>query len=236
MQSPNTIAELALAMPRAIPVLERLRIDYCCHGSQSIQQACSRATITSDELLTLINSEPAGGEARSWEGAPLTDIIHFIVGTHHTYTRTTLQTLQGLGAKVRGVHGARHPELAALERLVHELTADLMPHMMKEEQILFPYLDQLESGDAPPPMFGTVKNPIRMMMLEHDAAGEKMAEIRAAAIDFTPPPDACTSFTAFYIMLGELEQDLHRHIHLENNILFPSAVTLEESLDAVVAR
>jgi regulator of cell morphogenesis and NO signaling len=231
MQNTNTVAELAIAIPRSIPVLEKLHIDYCCRGTQPIDQACRRAGITAHELLSLINSEPAAAaEARSWDKTSLTTMIQFIIDTHHAYTRQTLQTLQGLAAKVRDRHGEHHPELIPLARLVGELMADLIPHMMKEEQIVFPYVSELESGDdVPPPFFGTVRNPIRMLMMEHEAAGEKVAEIRSVTSNFELPADACTSFTAFYNLLQELERDLHSHIHLENNVLFPRAAALEES-------
>jgi regulator of cell morphogenesis and NO signaling len=236
MQNSNTVAELAIAMPAAIPVLERLKIDYCCHGNQPIEQACSRAGITPEQLVTLIQSEPAGGEERSWDAATLMEIVRFILSTHHAYTRSTLQTLGELAAKVSRKHGPHHPELMTIERLVAALTDDLMPHMMKEEQILFPYFEQLDrGGEVPLPFFGSVRNPIRLMMAEHDAAGEKMAEIRAASNDYSLPADACTSFTAFYKMLAAIEEDLHRHIHLENNVLFPRAIAME-SAPAGVAR
>ncbi len=237
MQNVNTVADLAIAMPAAIPVLERFKIDYCCHGNQPIEQACSRAGITTDQLLALIEKEPATGETRTWDGVPLMDIVHFVIVTHHAYTRTTLQTLAQLGEKVADKHGPRHPELFAVKELLDEITQELLPHMIKEEQILFPYFDALaaSNGNIPIPFFGTVRNPIRLMMVEHEAAGEKMAEIRAAANDFELPPDACTSYTAFYKMLGQLEDDLHRHIHLENNVLFPNAIAIEASaVEAVV--
>lgn len=230
MQNANSVADLAIAMPAAIPVLERLKIDYCCHGNQPIEQACSRAGITADQLLNLIEQEPVGGDGRTWDNASLMDIVQFILNTHHAYTRTTLQTLGQLASKVAQRHGTNHPELQRIERLVAELTDDLMPHMMKEEHILFPYLEELSSGqEVPAPFFGSVRNPIQMMMIEHDAAGEKVAEIRAAANDYELPADACTSYTAFYKMLNALEEDLHRHIHLENNILFPRAIAREST-------
>jgi regulator of cell morphogenesis and NO signaling len=232
MQNTNTVAELAIALPAAIPVLERLKIDYCCHGNQSIEKACGSVGITPEQLLNLINKEPVGGDVRSWDDVPLTALISFIVDTHHAYTRSTLSNLQGLASKVVKAHGAGHPELVTIEGLVAEATNDLLPHMMKEEQILFPYVAELEraqvSGkEVPMPFFGTARNPIRMMMIEHEAVGEKLAEIRAAANDYTLPEDACTSFTAFYKLLAEFEADIHRHIHVENNVLFPRTMTLE---------
>ena len=232
METTNTIAELAIAMPHAIPVLERLGIDYCCHGKQSVQQACATAGVTTDELLHLIHGTPAAGEERAWDGISMTDITKFIVDTHHAYTRQALMTLKMLSEKVANAHGTRHAELIPLQKLVNDLVGDLLPHMLKEEQVLFPYifaLDEAIAGDAevPMPFFGTVRNPVRMMMLEHEAAGEILAEIRKLSNDFEVPADGCTSYRVYYKTLAELEQDLHRHIHVENNVLFPKAIAAE---------
>jgi regulator of cell morphogenesis and NO signaling len=227
MTNANTIGELAVAMPEAIPVLERLGIDYCCHGEQRVQSACSAAGITADELLQLIGTAEKAPEGRTWETEAIGGLIHYIVDTHHVYTRQALQTLQKLAEKVRNAHGANHPELLVVERLVAELAAELIPHMLKEEQVLFPFVEKLERGNAPVPFFGTVQNPIRMMMLEHETAGEKLLELRSLTMDYELPAEACTSYKALFARLIELEADLHQHIHLENNILFPRALDLE---------
>jgi len=230
---PNTIADLAVAMPRAIATLDKLRIDYCCNGGQSIAEACNGAGITPEELLALIPSAETPSDV-DWTAEPMSALIQFIVRTHHEYTRTTLATLQRLATKVREHHGPNHSELLVVERLVHELANDLLPHMLKEEQVLFPYIVNVEEaamlGNEPPmPFFGTARNPIRAMMMEHEAAGEILVQLRALTANYTLPPEACTSFKALYANLQEIESDLHRHIHLENNILFPSAIKTEEA-------
>jgi regulator of cell morphogenesis and NO signaling len=219
-------------MPEAIAVLERLGIDYCCHGEQPVQAACSAVGITADELVQLIGSAEKPPAVRAWETEPAGALIAYIVDTHHAYTRQALQTLQKLAEKVRHAHGENHPELLVVERLVAELTADLVPHMLKEEQVLFPFVEKLEQAlaaerEAPVPFFGTVQNPIRMMMLEHETAGEKLLELRSLTMDYALPEEACTSYKALFARLIEIEADLHRHIHLENNILFPRALELE---------
>jgi len=223
----KTIGQLALEEPRAIAVLEKMSIDYCCHGNRSISRACEDAGISVEELLTAIGGSPAGVAARDWAAVPLKKIQDFIVETHHLFTREMLDTVNQLAEKVATRHGERHPEVMKVRTLAQQLSSDLMPHMMKEEQILFPYVEQLEAGDAEPPFFGTVQNPIRMMMMEHDAAAEILRELRAATDDYRLPADACISFRALYERLNDLEQDLHRHIHLENNVLFPRAAELE---------
>ena len=230
---PNTIAELAVAMPQAVGTLEKLGIDYCCNGTRSIADACAHAGITTDELLALIPARNATSE-HDWLAEPMSSLIHFIVHTHHEYTRQTLATLQILAMKVREHHGPRHPELSEVERLVYQLSTDLLPHMLKEEQVLFPYIASVEEaamlGKEPPmPFFGTARNPVRTMMLEHEAAGDILREIRALTANFALPPEACASFNALYANLQEIEADLHRHIHLENNILFPRAIEVEDT-------
>ena len=219
MNTPNSIADLVIAVPKSIPVLERLGIDYCCHGGQSIQQACNSASITAEELLKMIAEAPTAAPERTWNGETIPEIIDFILQTHHAYTRAAVETLEPLAAKVAGVHGANHPELLELKELVGALCADLIPHMMKEEQVLFPFM-QCETEAC----FGSVANPIRVMMLEHETVGELLAAIRKTADDFELPPEACRSYTAYFALLQDLEQDLHRHIHVENNVLFPKAL------------
>jgi regulator of cell morphogenesis and NO signaling len=233
--TPNTVAELAVTMPQSISVLEKLGIDYCCNGHQSIEKACRAHGISTDELLGLINAAPApAAESQAWTDEPMSAVIRFIVDTHHRYTRDALDILRPLATKVAGVHGANHAELRLVDKLVYELADDLIPHMMKEEQVLFPYVEALEEaslagGDPPVPFFGTARNPVRMMMLEHETVGEKLLEIRTITKNFELPGEACTSYRVLFAKLEELEQDIHRHIHLENNILFPRAIAAEES-------
>ena len=223
----KTIGQLAIEEPRAIPVMEKLSIDYCCHGNRSVEEACSDAGIAVEELLRAIGGAPADMEARDWSKSSLAELQQFIVDTHHAFTRDMLGVVQQLAAKVADRHGASHPEVLAVRTTVGKLVADLMPHMMKEEQILFPYVEQLEAGDSEPPFFGSVEMPIRMMMMEHDAVAELLATLRSVTNAYKLPGDACISFRALYERLQDLDQDLRRHIHLENNVLFPRAAELE---------
>ena len=162
-------------------------------------------------------------------------MIDYIVDKHHTYTRDEIEHLTPLMAKVAGKHGAQHPELYALEELFSELCADLSPHLMKEEQILFPYITELENfktkqTKVPVSCFGTVKNPVGMMMREHDTAGEILRNMRLVSNDYKIPEGACPSYTALLTRLEAFEKDLHQHIHLENNVLFPKAIELENEI------
>jgi len=156
-----------------------------------------------------------------------------IVTTYHVYTREELQALAPLANNVLSVHGESRPELVEVVVLVRDLTNDMLPHMLKEEQVLFPYVEQLEAAEsehrpAPTPFFGTVRNPVRMMMLEHDRVNELLARLRAVTADFTPPESACASYRELYRRLAEFELRTHEHVHVENDIFFPRAIDLED--------
>jgi regulator of cell morphogenesis and NO signaling len=223
----ETIAALAIVNPGVIPTLEKLGIDFCCGGSATVEEACRRAGVDPSRVRSLV-SEPAKNTGRQWERESLTALIGFILETHHVFTREAMAAVPPLAAKVRGRHGEAHPETRTVETLVQRLVEDLGPHLLKEEKILFPYVESLELPARAESCFGTVQNPIRMMMREHEAVGEILVELRAATGGYVAPPDACASFQALYAGLRDLEADLHRHIHLENNILFPGALAVEE--------
>jgi regulator of cell morphogenesis and NO signaling len=223
----KTIGEIALEVPKAIAVLEKWNIDYCCRGGRSVAQACEEAGVTVAALLDEIGTAGGGEAARDWSAVTLTELQRFIVDTHHVFTREMLDTVKQLSAKVATRHGEHHPEVRKVELLVGELNDDLLPHMMKEEEILFPFVAALEAGTAPASCFGTIENPIRMMMFEHEAVGELLVALRGATDNYTLPADACLSFRALYERLTDLEKDLHRHIALENSVLFPRAAQLE---------
>src|SRR5829696_6511342 len=229
----KTVRELALEVPNATRVFERLKIDYCCGGGRNIAEACEAVGVPLERLSRLLDEAGAARDAaRDFAAGPLADLVRHILDTHHVYTREESARIRALLEKVCRKHGANHPGLAGLRALFLELDADLQPHLLKEEQVLFPYILRLEAaaaggGPAPFAPFGTVGNPVRMMMSEHDTAGDLLREIRAAASDFRTPEDACMSFRALYDALEAFERDLHQHIHLENNVLFPRAVELE---------
>src|SRR6185369_10417122 len=184
------------------------------------------------EMLTHCNQEEAN--ALNFQNASLPELITHIVDTHHVFTKSEMDRLQLLADKVLAAHGGNHPELVHLDELLTRLCADLKPHMFKEEHVLFPYIFALaraadQQGAVPFAPFGTVNNPIRMMMREHDTAGEILRELRVLTSDYKLPPDACISYQTLYQALENFEKDLHQHIHLENNILFPRAVETENT-------
>jgi len=226
------IGDLVLELPAAVRVFEALGIDYCCGGQRSLAAACTEAGQDLQEVLAQLDGlqakAPEPGDRR-WADAPLGELIDHIEATHHAFTRSELGRMAPLMEKVLRVHGEHHPELADVAELFEALAGELVPHLEKEERILFPFVRALESGQAPSGCFGTVQSPIRVMMSEHDHAGEILRELRSLTGGYAPPADACGSFRSLYLGLASLEEDLHRHIHLENNLLFPRAIALEQA-------
>jgi regulator of cell morphogenesis and NO signaling len=229
----KTVRELAVENPAATRVFERLQIDYCCGGGRTLDEACRVAGARIEDVLAALEAgQPAPAGERDWSQEPLAEIIGHIKNTHHVYTAETIARLRVLIEKVVAAHGERHPELRRIQSVFGMLGHELSTHMMKEEMVLFPYIVRLEesvlAGEPPlPAPFGTVANPVRMMEHEHDEAGEALRELRALSNGFTAPADGCISYQTLYRVLAEFEQDLHQHIHLENNILHPRAIAME---------
>ena len=232
------VREVALEMPQATRVFEKLKIDYCCGGDQPLFEACAAAGIEVENLERMLDdagrAEAEGKGSLDFQKVTLTELIAHILETHHVYTREEMVRLTALTEKVIGAHGQNHPELRQIAAVFQKLCADITPHMFKEEQILFPYIVEMEraslhSRPAPFAPFGTVNNPIRLMMMEHETVGDLLRELRALSSNYSVPADACISYQTLYQALAAFEKDLHQHIHLENNILFPRAIELEES-------
>ncbi|HKZ02813.1 MAG TPA: iron-sulfur cluster repair di-iron protein [Pyrinomonadaceae bacterium] len=237
ISSTTTVREAALALSQATKVFEGLKIDYCCGGEKTLEEACAKAGLEPDNVMQLLAQAEAQAEkvsAPSFQNESLTELITYILDKHHVYTKSEMSRLGELVKKVIGAHGQNHRELQTVSSLFRQLCADLEPHIFKEEQILFPYIQALEKShveNRPAPFipFGTVNNPIRVMMMEHDTVGDILRELRRVTSDHTVPQDGCMSYQSLYHGLEAFETDLHQHIHLENNILFPRAIELEES-------
>jgi regulator of cell morphogenesis and NO signaling len=233
----KTLRELVLETPAAPRVLEKLGIDYCCGGNQSLEQACRAANLPIDQVLDSLEAAELAtkpeGKDRDWQQEALADLVAHITSTHHKYTRSEIARLAPLLEKVRSVHGQNHPELQSIQTSFLGLADELTMHMMKEEMMLFPYIVRMEESVIErqpilPPPFGTVQNPVSMMMHEHDSAGDALRAMRQASGGYAAPADACVSYQTLYRTLAEFEADLHQHIHLENNILFPRAIAMEQ--------
>jgi regulator of cell morphogenesis and NO signaling len=231
------VGEIVRANPGAIRVLDEAGVDYCCGGEKSLQEACMHTGVSSEEILKRLeeNRKQAGPEDANWAAASLSTLTQHIREKHHHYVRDTIPRIRGLAAKVNAKHIANHPGLAGIEKQFFDLGQELYMHMQKEEQILFPYIEALEraaggNGPIEPPFFQSVRNPIHSMMHDHDSAGDALRAMRKLSSGYQPPPDGCESFRELYQSLQEFEADLHTHIHLENNILFPRAVELEAAV------
>jgi len=224
-----TLGDLVTSVPGSARVLERFGLDYCCGGRRPLREACEAAGVDADEVrleLAAIEDAPEP----DWASMAPRALVDHIEHTHHAYLWQELPRLMALADKVAGVHGGRHSELAAVRDVVEELRADFEPHLMKEERILFPAIRQLADGGATAGFpFGSIANPVSMMMREHDQTGEILARLRRLTSDFSVPADGCASYAALYQGLEEVERDTHLHIHKENNLLFPAVIALEEA-------
>jgi regulator of cell morphogenesis and NO signaling len=233
----QSVREIAIEHPATVHVFESLGIDYCCGGKRPLKEACDRAGVPVERAVELLAAveEPQEAEAANWKDASAQALIEHIVEQHHAYVRRETPHLNTLMEKVVKRHGPAHPEVVSIRDLFGALSEELAAHMLKEEHILFPAIRNLESaseqGQAPPPMFfGSVEVPISRMLADHDDAGELLARMRALSSGYAAPADACPTYRALYHGLDEFERDLHQHVHLENNLLFPRALHIEKSL------
>lgn len=235
----TTVAQLALSTPAIVPVLERWKIDYCCRGKAPIGEALHRAGIEADELERILATlpKPSSNELRAEHLGP-TALADYIVERHHGWTRAALDRIAPLARKVGDVHGGRAPRLVIVRQRLETLQPELLGHMLREEQVLFPFIHQLDQARrqgtrAPIPFFGTVRNPVKRMMDEHEVAGEILEEIVPILREELEDPKACTTMRLLAASVFELESDLHAHVHLENNVLFPRAISDEEQAGTV---
>ena len=225
-----TLGDLVIEDPRRTRILEKLGLDYCCSGQRSLAEAASDAGLDLAGVaraLDLADGSPAPSGQPARENAVL---AHDIVDTHHAYMWEEMPRLQALVDKVNTVHGDRHPELARVRAAYTEAVAALDPHMTTEERVVFPAISRLEKTRAPLAAFGSFAKPIEELRAEHDAVGALFTEMRRITGGYAAPDDACNSYRAMLKGLEEMELDLHEHIHLENNVLFPRVLKLEHEV------
>lgn len=237
LSAARTVRELATEIPNATRTFEKLGIDYCCGGSKSLNDACAQAHVPVEDVLRALEQGdslkpvPDTGLA-DFSTGKLGDLVEHILATHHAYVKQELPRLHQLLNKVVSVHGKTHSELGEIQQAFQGMSAELTSHMMKEEHILFPHIVDLENAvrtgrPQPRPPFGSLSNPVHMMELEHESAGAALKAISTLSSNYTAPEDACFSYKTLYTALQEFEADLHQHVHLENNILFPRAIAME---------
>jgi regulator of cell morphogenesis and NO signaling len=237
ISSATKVRDIAVECPASVRVFEKLGIDYCCGGARSLEDACAGVSANMSEVLSRLEEalhQPGDPEFAKWHTAPLDELAHHIVSQHHTFVRDEIPHIDALLVKVGSRHSELHPEVLEIDRLFSEVATELKTHMLKEEQVLFPYIAQMDEAaragkSIPQAFFGSVGNPVSAMMKEHDHAGDLTDKISQLSNQYNPPAGACPSYRALYYALSEFEQDLHRHVHLENNVLFPRALKLEQT-------
>ena len=227
----DTLGELVTADPSLARDLERFGLDYCCGGGKTIAEACSTRGLDAAAVAADLETARAVAPPAEWSSMDVVELVDHIEATHHRYLWTELPRLSALVDKVLAVHGRRHPELGQVADCVADIRADLEPHLLKEERVLFPMIRELaQAGRRPTFHCGTVRNPIAVMTVEHEQVGALLAVLRGLTDDYSVPPDGCRSYSALYAALAQLEEDTHLHVHKENNVLFPTVERIEAQL------
>jgi regulator of cell morphogenesis and NO signaling len=232
----RTLGDVVHSDGRSAQVFERFGLDFCCGGRRTLREAASAAGVPVEEVVDALAAlgDPGAEDLEPAEWTELDALVRHIVERHHAYVRAASPAISAWLERLVDRHGARHPELGEVRETFRELAGELETHMMKEENILFPVINDLArarrgGGRLPLTPFGTILNPVRVMETDHALAGRLLEHLRSLTDGFTPPPDACTTYRLCYTELAQFERDLHRHIHLENNLLFPRALELEQS-------
>lgn len=237
IQENQIIGELVAKDYRTASVFKKYGIDFCCQGNRTINEACEKKNIDSKSVVNDLDGiiEAKGENSTDYKSWPLDLLADYIEKKHHRYVEEKTAEIKPYLDKICRVHGERHPELFEINEHFNATAGELAKHMKKEELILFPFVRKLaqakhEGSKVVPPPFGSIQNPIDAMMDEHSTEGDRFSKIEALSNNYTPPQDACNTYGVTLGLLKEFEQDLHLHIHLENNILFPKAIELEKEL------
>ena len=232
----KTVAEMVTKNIKTAHIFKKYGIDFCCGGGISLERACEKYNVDYELLNTdLLNVDQTSSRATNYNDWQLDFLTDHIINVHHSYVEESIPLLLQYSQRVAKVHGSHYQELLEINTLVKEVAGELSAHLKKEELILFPFIKKMvaakkNNSALPAAHFGTVDNPIKMMETEHEDAGEFFRKISVLSNNYTPPQGACNTYRAFYAKLDEFEQDLHQHVHLENNILFPKALKLENEL------
>jgi regulator of cell morphogenesis and NO signaling len=237
MKGNQIIGELVAKDYRTASVFKKYSIDFCCQGNRTIEEACEKKNIDTKKVLEdlVAMMESKSESTTDYQSWPLDLLADYIEKKHHRYVQEKTLEIQPYLDKICKVHGERHPELLKIKEEFNASAGELAAHMKKEELILFPFIRKMtqakmENIKVDAAHFGTVINPIQMMMDEHTVEGNRFRKIEELSNNYTPPQDACNTYRVSFALLKEFEQDLHLHIHLENNILFPKAIEIEKEL------
>jgi regulator of cell morphogenesis and NO signaling len=233
----KTLAQIVTENHKAATVFEKYKLDFCCKGKRSLAVACEEKQLQADAVAAEIEniSQQPLQIINDFNSFSLTELVEYIVSTHHAYTKRELPQIFAYLQKVSSKHGERHNELYRIFESFANLKEEMEMHMRKEELILFPRIEELETGTGQPGGLGmNIQAPINVMEDEHEHAGNLMEKIRLCSNNYTPPEDACTTYRLAFAALHALEKDLHEHVHLENNILFPKAIKLFNQTKNVV--
>jgi regulator of cell morphogenesis and NO signaling len=229
--SENTVGGLVAERIDRARVFEKFGIDYCCNGNRPLTEACSALTISIDEVISALNdadSATSATDSIDFNSIEPVELIDHILSTHHEYMRQELPRLVSIAQTVADAHADKDSRVLEINSVIREMAEELMEHMAKEEQILFPFIrDLAEKQQVPFAPFGSMANPIKAMESEHDDAGRALERLRVLTNNYTVPEWACRTYEVLMESLQKLEWDLHQHIHKENNILFPKAIAME---------
>jgi regulator of cell morphogenesis and NO signaling len=231
-----TLAEGVDAAPQLAREFERRGLDYCCGGRRTLGEACALIGLDPEATVIELSATEAPSEFVEWTAMTADVLVDHIEATHHRYLWHEMPMVTALVDKIVSVHGGRHPELVEVAACFAQVRADLEPHMLKEERVLFPMIRELATSTGTPSFHcGSIRNPISVMLSEHDAVGDLLARLRRLTAGYAPPADGCASYVACFAAMAELQADTHLHIHKENNVLFPMVLQLQAERAAMVS-
>lgn len=233
------VGDLVAKDYRTATVFKQNGIDFCCNGNRTLEEVCKQKEMSVTNIIGELTqaSQQASAAQTDFNSWPLDLLADYIEKKHHRYVEEKIQEIKPYLDKICKVHGDHHPELYEINQLFNDSAGELAMHMKKEELILFPAVrrmvkSQMQKTTPEKPQFGPINNPIQMMMHEHNNEGERFRQIEALSNKYNPPQDACNTYRVTFAMLKEFEEDLHLHIHLENNILFPKSLELEKTISS----
>lgn len=225
----HSLGDLVTSQPDAARVFERFGLDYCCGGTTPLEAACVTLGLDPAEVAAAL-TELGDPRPADWANLSPAELVDHLEATHHAYLHVELERLHRLMDKVEAVHGERHPELAEIRSVYVRLRADLEPHLLKEERVIFPMIRELAAATGLPDVdCGSLPAHISAMLDEHDLAGELLARLRTLTADYTPPSDGCASYGTLFAQLEQLETDTHLHVHKENHLLVPAVLVMEDT-------